>query len=91
MALEFDPTQIPAIIAMLASAGTLGGVIKLTRWTSQHDSRVAQIEKDFDKHVVDDKVQHNSDGEQIDDLHDRIGRVEHSAGFPLHIRRHKAI
>jgi len=76
MALEFDPTQVPAILATLFSAGTLGGVIKLTRWTANHDSRAAQLEKDLAKHCEDDKEVHELHAAKIDRRGRSIVRLE---------------
>jgi len=74
MALEFDPTQVPAILATLFSAGTLGGVIKLTRWTANHDSRAAQIEKDHAKHCADDKEVHEGVRDKLDNMLGKFSR-----------------
>lgn len=72
--MEFDPTQVPAVLATLFSAGTLGGVIKVVRWTADHDSRISLVERDFAKHVVDDDKKHESISNSYLDLAGKVDR-----------------
>lgn len=67
--MDFDPSQIPAVLSLLFTGATFGGVVKVVRWTADHDSRLASVEKDLQRHVDSDKVTHADLAEKQADLH----------------------
>lgn len=70
---EFDFSQIPPLLSLVFTGATLGGVIKVVYWTANHDSRMANVEKDLQQHVEADKVAH---GDLADNYKELSGKVE---------------